>query len=236
MISRDNRFRLINVLDKRPATQLVWRGGTVTIANLDGQNTIFIGDNHKIATTDQEVAPIGPGQSIPFDGTIDVYGITPTGISVSVLALPGAIGWFGSAGQSPSAVPPSVTSKAIGSGLPIDLIGNVKNPNGLPIQILSACLSSTASNFGGGGGSSGFAVEDMIQDDNGVPYLNCDISLPALAANVSDSNSNSVTLKYDNAVVPAGRKLVLQNGGASGTGALRRCSATVVYYLINSGT
>jgi lipoprotein signal peptidase len=34
------------------------------------------------------------------------------------------------------------------------------------------------------------------------------------------------------AVVPAGRKLQLINGGAGGNAIDRRCSATVVFYLV----
>lgn len=117
-------------------------------------------------------------------------------------------------------------SGSIGSGSTFTLVTAGTNVNGL--KLWSASISSGASQGGGGPGST-FEVEDVISDTGGNQYLACEIGL---ASGVSGSQHNSVSQEQHGIQVPAGKALQLVNGGAGGTGATRRCSATVIYTVL----
>ena len=117
-------------------------------------------------------------------------------------------------------------SQSIGSGGTVTLIPGSVNVKGIKLWSLS--ISSTAQSPGGGVGSS-FAVDDIVIDTASNQYLACEIGLPKGAP---FGECNSVAQDLGGIVVPAGAGLVLNNGGAGGTGALRRCSASVVYSIL----
>lgn len=233
----DNDFQLIEVTDQHPAQWLVHAEGfPVTIANLDPQNTVILGNNKEVQPKDHLTVPLGPGTAIPFSGINNVYGICMKNQSAAVLVIPGATGWFGSTGQSPSSVPPSVASTSIGSAGNTPLIGAALNPNQLAIQLVSMSITSIAVTTSPAAGQSAFTVEDGIYDSNGKQYLPCEIGLPGVAANQPYGAVNSNNMNFNNTIVPAGLILNLVNGGAGGTTSLRRCSGTVSYYLIGQGS
>jgi hypothetical protein len=57
------------------------------IANIDANNTFYVGDSPSMQPTDQTVIPIATGASIVCDGTVDVYGICVTGQTAQVSTL-----------------------------------------------------------------------------------------------------------------------------------------------------
>lgn len=115
-------------------------------------------------------------------------------------------------------------SASIGSGNTTTLI----SPTANGIRLLSVTVSAIAVSVGGGPGSS-FAVEDVVNDTNGVQYAAAEIGLPQ-GAQFADSDS----APFDTAgiVVAAGATVQLVNGGAGGTGSLRRCSASASYIIL----
>lgn len=123
-------------------------------------------------------------------------------------------GW--TAGQP---VGPTITASAsIGSGSTLVLIPASQNKIGLWVQSLSLSSGANSGPIG-----SSFLVEDTITDNMGNQYLAVEIGLPT-AGGVAH---NSVPHTPPGTLIPAGAALSINNGGAGGTGALRRCSATV---------
>lgn len=226
---KPSTFQVVPVVGFSPATLLVEMGRTATLYNSDTTNTLLLGESNDIQPGYQFTIPLGPGQSSTFTGADEVYGIAPPNITIDVLRLPNSLGYFGSP-NAPSPLSCSVVSKSIGSGSTIDLIGSGLNPNQLAIQLTAAAISSGANANGLG---SSFLVEDVILDTSGNQWLATEIGLPTSPSNVPVWDNTCMGLPLTNAVVPAGAKLQLMNGGAGGTGALRRCSATVTYFLIN---
>lgn len=115
-------------------------------------------------------------------------------------------------------------SASIGSGNTTTLI----SPTANGIRLISLTISAVAVSVGGGPGSS-FAVEDVVNDTNGVQYGAAEIGLPQGAQFALASSA-----PFDTAgiVVPAGATVQLVNGGAGGTGSLRRCSASASYIIL----
>lgn len=89
-------------------------------------------------------------------------------------------------------------------------------------------LSSGAVAAGGGVGTA-FLVEDTVIDTNGVQYLATEIGLPQ---GVPWASFDTASLDEGGIVVQPGVALQLVNGGAAGTGALRRCSASATYIIL----
>lgn len=86
--------------DNPVATLLVAAGeGPVQVVNNDSNNTLYLGDNPSIASTDQKVTPLGPLTPVSFDGSADIYGVAAKGQTVQVLLYPSAVGWAPSASQ-----------------------------------------------------------------------------------------------------------------------------------------
>jgi len=115
-------------------------------------------------------------------------------------------------------------STDIGSGNSTALIAPTANG----VRLLSLTISSGAVSVGGGIGTS-FLVSDTVTDTNGVQYGSVEIGLPQGAP---FATHNSAVFDLAGIVMPAGAELDLNNGGAAGTGALRRCSASVTYIIL----
>ena len=115
-------------------------------------------------------------------------------------------------------------SASIGSGNTTTLIAATANG----IRIVSITISAIAVSVGGGIASS-FAVEDVVNDTNGVQYAATEIGLPQ---GVPFAMPAGVPFDLSGIVVPAGVTVQLVNGGAGGTGALRRCSASASYIIL----
>jgi hypothetical protein len=113
---------------------------------------------------------------------------------------------------------------SIGSGNTATLI----SPTANGLRLISLVISSGAVSAGGGGGSA-FLVEDVVKDTNGVQYLAVEMGLPA---GTPWAAFESATLDEGGIVVPASATVQLVNGGAAGTGALRRCSASATYIIL----
>lgn len=117
-------------------------------------------------------------------------------------------------------------SQSIGSGSSVTLIPASVNLKGVMLWSLS--ISAGAVSTGGGVGSS-FLVEDTVTDTSSNQYLACEIGL---ATGTPFATMNSVSQDMAGIVIPAGAALMLNNGGAGGTGALRRSSATAIYSIV----
>lgn len=115
-------------------------------------------------------------------------------------------------------------SASIGSGNTTTLIAPTANG----IRLLSVTISAVAVAVGGGGGAS-FAVEDQVIDTNGVQYGAIEVGLPQ---GVPFSVCPAAPFDLGGIVVPANATVQLVNGGAGGTGALRRCSASASYIIL----
>jgi len=129
-------------------------------------------------------------------------------------------GWGGS---EPTGLLQSA-SASIGSGNTTTLISSTANG----IRLISLTISAQAVSVGGGIGAS-FAVEDVVNDTNGVQYGAVEIGLPQGAP---FALANSAPFDEAGIVIPAGAAVQLVNGGAGGTGALRRCSASATYVTL----
>lgn len=214
-------FQVIEVSSKSPAPNLVELGELCTIFNSDMVTTIYLGDSHNFLRSDFNAVPMIPGQALTFDGKARVHGIAPTGQTVAVIKYPGAV-QINTAAQTPSATPPFVVSRTATNGQLIDLVGTVLNPGGLAIQLGSISISS----FVAGTPASGFNAQDIVIDNVGNQYLAQQVGLPAAGGICAVS----VTQDMKTAIVPAGAKLQLSNGMA--TGVLHQCAASVTYYLV----
>lgn len=115
-------------------------------------------------------------------------------------------------------------SVSIGSGGTATLV----SPTAQGIRLISLTVSAGAVSVGGGPGSS-FLVEDVVADTNGVQYAAVEIGLPQ---GVQFATANSAPFDEAGIVIPAGATLQLINGGAGGTGSLRRCSASATYVTL----
>jgi hypothetical protein len=120
-----------------------------------------------------------------------------------------------------------VATATIGTGGPAVLIHEADNVIG--IQLISMQLNSIAVPPAGGIGSS-WTAEDYIVDGNGVQYCPCEIGLSSTSTQAVTNSTGGVDL--GGIVLDAGVNLKLVNGGGGGTNALRRCSATVVYIVL----
>lgn len=117
-------------------------------------------------------------------------------------------------------------SVSIGSGLTVAIITMAENPNGLYLWSLSVSSGAVAD---GSAPASSFLVEDVVQDGNMTQYLAVEIGL----AQDEGQAFNSVEQDMKGILVPAGVALNLLNGGAGGTTALRRCSATAIVSVLS---
>lgn len=115
-------------------------------------------------------------------------------------------------------------SVSIGSGNSTTLIAATQNG----VRLISLALTSKAISAGGGSAVA-FLVEDQVIDTNGIQYLATEVGLPQ---GVPWADGDSVTLDEGGIVVPPGVTVQLVNGGAAGTGSLRRCSASVTYIIL----
>jgi hypothetical protein len=129
-------------------------------------------------------------------------------------------GWGGS---EPTGLVQSA-SASIGSGNTTTLI----SPTANGIRLISLSISAQAVSVGAGLASS-FAVEDVVNDTNGVQYGAVEIGLPQGAP---FATANSSPFDEAGIVIAAGAAVQLVNGGAGGTGALRRCSASATYVTL----
>lgn len=233
-------FQSVSVGSQPPATLLVPKGNPSTIYNSDVTNTVMISDHAAFLINDQMTVPLGPGTSISFDGKTEVYALALTDDIVEIWVFPGSV-TVNQSPQAPAQTPPNVFSASIGSGSTADVIGGTgfPNPKKLPIQLLFALISSVASSVIGG--NSAFTAEDILMDTDGIQYAACEVGLPFVpdstllpepVTGITVTNTAPVDLKA--AVVAGGAKVQLANGGAGGTGADRRCSCTVVFYLVNA--
>ncbi len=115
-------------------------------------------------------------------------------------------------------------SASIGSSNTTTLIAPTANGIRLISMVLSSGVVAPANGVG-----QGFLVEDVVNDTNGVQYLAVEIGLPQGAVL---NGFNSAPLDEAGIVVPAGAAIQLVNGGAGGSGALRRCSASATYVTL----
>lgn len=128
--------------------------------------------------------------------------------------------------QATPPVGPTLTvSMSIGSGASVTLIPASVNKIGLWIQSLLLSSGANAASIG-----SSFLVEDTITDTASNQYVAVEIGLPTIGG----TGHNTSPATPPGTLVPAGAALMLNNGGAAGTGALRRCSATVECIVLQS--
>jgi hypothetical protein len=114
---------------------------------------------------------------------------------------------------------------SIGSGNTAVLIPASVNVIGVQIQTLVLSSGANAATPSGA-----FLVEDNVTDSDGNQYLGVEIGL----CSTGGQDTDSATAPEENIVVPAGASLSVNNGGAGGSGALRRCTATVVYTILEA--
>jgi hypothetical protein len=201
----------------------------LVIVNYDPTNPIYYSDNPGSISSKSSFIPAGSFEV--FDGHNDVWMSTlDDNVSVMVDVKYGSQYAAPTSTQQPSSTPPNVFSASIGSGSTVDLIGGTGFPKTSKqmIQMKSLSISSGAATVGSGIGTA-FCVEDIIADSTGIQYLANEV---ALGQGEQGSITNSIEQDMSLAVVPAGRKLQLINGGAGGNAIDRRCSATVVFYLV----
>jgi len=80
---------------KPTATLIIAAGeGPHLVKNLDPINTVFLGDNNTIQSTDPTVIPLQAGTSVAVDGRNDLYGVTAPSITVQVSKLLGGLSSF----------------------------------------------------------------------------------------------------------------------------------------------
>lgn len=128
--------------------------------------------------------------------------------------------------QATPPVGPTLTaSVSIGSGASATLIPASMNKIGLWIQSLLLSSGANAASIG-----SSFLVEDTITDSASNQYVAVEIGLPTTGG----TGHNTSPASPPGTLVPAGAALIVNNGGAAGTGALRRCSATVECIVLQS--
>lgn len=222
------RFETITVQGGNAATLLVADGETATIVNNDPANFITLGDTDNIQTGDTYTTPFAAGQVAVFSHR--TYAVAQPGVTVQILKYPGVAFLGGISAQSPSQAPPYITAASIGDGNTIDLIGGsgFPVPSGYQVQLVSGNINSGA--VAAPTPSASFLVEDTLVDNKGNEYLSCEIGMSATAGQAF----NSAPIQFNNCFIAHGVKLQLVNGDAGGaTGVLRRCSATVVFYLVN---
>jgi hypothetical protein len=118
-------------------------------------------------------------------------------------------------------------SASIGSNGTTVLIHAAENVIG--IQLVSLQVNSIAVPPAGGIGSS-WTAEDYVIDGNSVQYGAVEIGLSTSSTEAVTNSTGGIDL--GGIVLDAGVNLKLVNGGAGGTNALRRCSATVVYIVL----
>jgi hypothetical protein len=118
-------------------------------------------------------------------------------------------------------------SVSIGSGGTVALILAAANVKG--VRLISLTISSGATSVGGGGLAVSFLVEDTVTDSASIQYGAVEIGMGSAS---NGQAVNSATFDLAGIVLAAGQSLSLNNGGAAGTGALRRCSATVIYSIL----
>jgi hypothetical protein len=215
-------FETFDIIGGTPATLLVDIDEVATIVNADATNTLTIGDNHAIQPGDQKTVPFGPGQTLSTDGSQQIWGVISGTKALAILKFPGTVSLIGQSAQAPTGTPPKVASAVASSGNTVDIIGNALNPSHLPIQIVVAALSS----FVAAAAPTAFNAQDSIQDTAGNTYIPLQVGLPSSGGICAPT----LAIPFGNAVVPAGAKLQLNNGG--GSGALHQCAAVVSYYLV----
>ena len=135
------------------------------------------------------------------------------------------MGW---SNQAEAAIPGAKTaSKTIGSGGMVNLVDAADNPNGLRLWTasISSCAAGSDAEL-----SSSFMVEDTITDSGGTQYLACQVGM---GQGAGGATPNGIPQDLGGIMVPGGVDLILNNGGAGGTTALRQCSATVLYQVVS---
>lgn len=225
------KFKTITVVGGTPATLLVDYGETCTLVNSDMVHPVILGDARSIQPGDEETVPFPAGQTGVFREP--TYAVTPSGVDVTVFKYPSVYSFASLSGQTPTALPPNVYSASAGDGNTVDLVGGsgFPNPNGLAILLVAANINGAAVANAPGNPSGSFLVEDMISDLLNTFNLKCEIGL---AQGSGGQLSSTASLDTGQAYIPGieGNKLQLVNGGGAGvTGLLRRCSATIVFYL-----
>lgn len=212
------KFNTLPVVGGNPATLLAEFDEVCTIINSDSTNFVVLADNNAAQPTDQQIAPLGPGQYITLDGSSQCYGVTPQGVNLTVFKYPGAV-QLGTTGVGPTATPGKLVSEVANAPGFVTLI----NAPSVPVQLISLTISVIAF------GTAGFTGIDAIVDSAMQVYLPIEVGLPS-AGGGPIFPSLSVTLP--GVVMPAGRSLLLSNGGG-GAGITHSCTAMVSYYLVN---
>jgi len=118
-------------------------------------------------------------------------------------------------------------SMSIGSGSTTQLLPASGNGYKLWSAIITSAAASTSAGI-----ATPFIVEDLIQDSAGVQYLASEVAMALCTGSQPQNLSTPAPIDLRGITVPAGRAINLVNGGAAGTGALRRCSATLIYTVL----
>jgi hypothetical protein len=119
-----------------------------------------------------------------------------------------------------------VASASIGSGGSKVLVPASANIKG--VRLISLSIASGACENDNGPIANSFLVEDTVTDSAGNQYLATEVGLTPFGKQFSMGIAQDMA----GIVIPAGASLSVNNGGAGGTNALRRCSATAVYSIL----
>jgi hypothetical protein len=133
-----------------PATQLVEGGGpSALLYNTSPFTTVWLTEQNVYNSGDAgtlNVVPLGPGQTVVFDGTLDVFGVCPTGQSAVVNVYPSATNVTGAINVTP-VYPPAGTVFPItaGAGVDVNLINMVDASafNSYDLNVIAYCNSQS---------------------------------------------------------------------------------------------
>jgi hypothetical protein len=131
-----------------PATQLVEGGGpSALLYNTSPFTTVWLTEQNVYNSGDAgtlNVVPLGPGQTVVFDGTLDVFGVCPTGQSATVNVYPSATNVTGAINVTP-VYPPAGTVFPItaGAGVDVNLISMVDASafNSYDLNVIAYCAN-----------------------------------------------------------------------------------------------
>ena len=143
------------------ATLIVPAGQPCTLVNLSLTVTTYLGGTNAIniadASSGNGVAPLGPLNSLPFDGSEDVYGIVPAGQSATIAIYPSGTNWQPSPVQS--------SQQLIAAGLATAANQQSQLTTGAPLTSGFSIVSSPipSNTFLTGGGSSSVTIQNITR-------------------------------------------------------------------------
>lgn len=104
-------FSVITVGSPQPgqvmaqATQIVEAGGpSVLVVNTSTTKTVYLSQDNYVTVADAQapvITPLGPGGSVTFDGSLNVYAVTAPGVVVNLNLYPSAVNFTASTVVTP---------------------------------------------------------------------------------------------------------------------------------------